>query len=43
MSLSSVLVVVNALRLKAGKTAKPARSARPSRLAASSQPLATVR
>jgi Cu2+-exporting ATPase len=43
MSLSSVLVVVNALRLKAGKTAKPARSARPSRSAASSQPLATAR
>jgi Cu2+-exporting ATPase len=43
MSLSSLLVVANALRLKAGKTAKPAHSMKPSRSAASSQPLATAR
>lgn len=49
MSLSSLLVVANALRLKAGRTAKPANSAWPGRSAASSRPpasskpLATVR
>lgn len=43
MSLSSILVVANALRLKAGKTAKPARSIKRSRSAASSRPLATAR
>jgi Cu2+-exporting ATPase len=43
MSLSSLLVVANALRLKAGKTAKRAHSMKPGRSAASSQPLATAR
>ena len=43
MSLSSLLVVANALRLKAGRTAKPANSARPGRSAASSHPPASSR
>jgi Cu2+-exporting ATPase len=42
MSLSSVIVVANALRLKAGKAARPGRREQPNRLPAS-QPLATAR